>query len=149
MNECISRVLVIATVLFGSFGAPHQVQAHTDYWEDAHSGNDGQINEGRHENVIYWPTDGCSHVADSKKGVFYFEHACDHHDGCYRNHWATREACDDEFFDDMEASCVWNWGKWTPNRLLCRGTRTLYYEGVRARGEDAYDSWSTNCGFRP
>ncbi|MGH9156722.1 MAG: hypothetical protein ACRD1K_13000, partial [Acidimicrobiales bacterium] len=65
-------------------------------------------NDGSH----WWSSDGCSVVPDSgfhTKNVYVgrppwgasvpvtaswdFHHACVHHDGCYRNRWASRETC--------------------------------------------------------
>lgn len=48
----------------------------------------------------WWSTDGCSVVPDS--GWWGdFHHACVHHDGCYRNHWASKSTCDTWFYNDM------------------------------------------------
>lgn len=95
-------------------------------------------NDGSH----WWATNGCTAVPDSAPGVFNFNHACDHHDGCYGNHWASRLGCDNEFWSDMEATCVNMWAWWHPSRPLCRSVRDTYYAGVRALGYVAYNGWS-------
>lgn len=89
-----------------------------------------------------WPTNGCTVVPDQINGVFYFNHACDHHDGCYVNHWESRSGCDARFYWNMEASCRHNFSWWNPSRALCRGVRNTYYLGVRALGAPAYYNWS-------
>jgi len=90
-------------------------------------------NDGRHP----WTTDGCS--ASPERGPGWdFHHACIHHDGCYRGHWASRSRCDDQFLRDMRASCAvlhpWG-GVW---RDLCRWLGAVYFQAVRTFGGSAY-----------
>lgn len=89
-----------------------------------------------------WQTNGCTAVPDSVWGVFNFNHPCDHHDGCYGGHWASRLGCDNEFWSDMDATCSNMWSWWHPSRGLCRNVRDTYYAGVRALGYVAYNGWS-------
>jgi len=124
-----SVLIVLAAVL-------NHASAHDDRWADSHSGNDTGVNERVHAGR--WDTDGCSNVMDSQNGVFHFEHACDHHDGCYREQWAGRLACDNEFWRNMEASCKHDWAWWNPARTACRNIRDIYYVGVRQFGFPAY-----------
>ena len=102
-----------------------------------------------------WKSNGCGPsfagflIPDSKRGVFNFNHACDHHDGCYagfpRNgkptYWATRKQCDEWFLGDMVASCKVthgkNWGK-TGAAKECNSKAYLYRQGVRERGKPFY-----------
>jgi hypothetical protein len=92
-----------------------------------------------------WSTDGCSMVPDrgwwvhrGVPGRFDFGHACVHHDGCYRGHWASRRGCDGTFLDDMAASCrsLHPRNPWT--RGSCLALADLYHLGVRILGASAY-----------
>lgn len=108
-------------------------------------------NDGSHP----WPSNGCGPtgrgvlIPDSVKGVFNFNHACDHHDGCYggfqRNgratYWYSRSACDAQFRSDMLASCRWQHGsnlRKTWASLQCASLSTTYWLAVRASGSGAY-----------
>lgn len=95
-------------------------------------------NDGYHP----WATNGCTAVPDQIWGVMNFNHACDHHDGCYGGHWQSRWGCDVTFYYNMERSCVEDWKWWHPSRGLCRGVRNTYFSGVRALGYVAYNGWS-------
>lgn len=107
-----------------------------------------------------WTSDGCSWVPDS--GVtaglatvgtppwsvnivvvasWDFNHACVHHDGCYRGHWADRATCDQWFRNDMNASCDAMHAD-AAKRSVCKQQATLYYTGVRLLGGGAFTSWS-------
>lgn len=134
------RAAFLATVLLVLAVAAAPASAHSNRWADSHSGNDTGVNESIHAGQ--WATNGCTVVPDSVPGVFYFEHACDHHDGCYGGHWSWRSGCDGEFWWNMEASCVYNWSWWNPARAACRTVRNTYYTGVRALGYTAYNGWS-------
>jgi hypothetical protein len=52
-----------------------------------------------------WPHNGCTGVSDTVMGVS-FTYACNHHDGCYGGHWATRATYDQWFFNDMKNACT-------------------------------------------
>jgi len=130
--------LLFYVVLLTSFAWWNSVSAHSGKWADSHSGNDTATNEPRwHANA--WETNGCSGVMDSQRGVFHFEHACDHHDGCYRQTWGWRISCDDDFYKNMEVSCKHNWAWWNPARTACRGVKEVYYTGVRTFGWPYYN----------
>jgi len=95
-----------------------------------------------------WTTDGCSVVPDwgtsATGGAWFdFNHACIHHDGCYRGHWSDRATCDRWFLNDMIASCnaIHPW--WRPDsRSSCYGQANIYYTGVRTLGGSAYVAYS-------
>ena len=106
---------------------------------DAHSGNDSGSSTSH---AYLWATNGCTAVPDSTPGLFYFNHPCDHHDGCYGHHWKSRLGCDNQFRSNMESSCTHNWAWWNPARPACRVVRDTYYAGVRALGYVAYNGWS-------
>ena len=85
-----------------------------------------------------WSYDGCS--ASPERGPGWdFHHACIHHDGCYRGHWAGRRTCDRWFLRDMRASCrvlhpsAWSFGRWA-----CFRVASVYYGAVRLFGAGAY-----------
>ncbi len=80
-----------------------------------------------------WTSDACSWVPDRIPRVFDFSHACQHHDGCYRGHWASRATCDRRFLDDMRASCRTSTTRWW-NRPSCHGWAWTYFAGVRMVG---------------
>jgi len=108
------------------------LDAHSSLEEGAHSGNDEEVDESIHAG--YWPTNGCTAVRDSVPLLYYFEHACDHHDGCYRWHWWPRGDCDSKFRSDMTASCNHNWSSWNPARYACQGVRNTFYRTVQLIG---------------
>jgi hypothetical protein len=95
-----------------------------------------------------WATDGCSWVPDSGLalgGGFYdFNHACKHHDGCYRMHWADKNTCDQWFKNDMYASCdELHRGFWdSTNNYSCKSQADIYYRGVQLFGRPAYLAYS-------
>lgn len=131
----VLAAIVILVTTMASTASAHDGQ----YATNATSGNDSGSSTSHN---YQWPTNGCTAVPDSVSGIFYFNHACDHHDGCYSGHWESRYGCDVRFYWNMEASCVYNWSWWNPARSLCRGVRTTYYYGVRAFGAPAYYNWS-------
>ncbi len=93
-----------------------------------------------------WPTDGCS--ASPERGPGWdFHHACVHHDGCYRGHWARRDTCDGWFHRDLRASCsvlhASAWGRWP-----CYVLAAAYYGAVRAFGGPAYADHSVKVPVR-
>jgi Prokaryotic phospholipase A2 len=96
----------------------------------AHSGPATPANswEGGH----WWSSDGCTASPD-----WPFLHACIHHDGCYRYHWASRATCDSWFYNDMTATCQVIGGGWS-----CYLARNIYYGAVRAGGAWAYNGYS-------
>ena len=89
-----------------------------------------------------WSYDGCSNAPD-RGPVWDFHHACVHHDGCYRGHWASRRTCDEWFHRDLRASCrVLHdraWGRWP-----CYGVAAGFYGAVRAFGGSAYSRHSVS-----
>lgn len=87
-----------------------------------------QADSGDH----WWATDGCTMVADT-----YVKHACVHHDGCYRHHWADRGTCDYWFLKDMLKVC-----RSLPFAIVdnCGVQAFTYYYGVRLFGEPHYRS---------
>lgn len=133
-------VLALMASLLSMFVLSDTAAAHDGkYATNATSGNDSGT-ATLHD--YKWATNGCTVVPDSVRGLFYFNHACDHHDGCYGNHWEWRSTCDARFWWNMEASCVYNWSWWNPARAGCRVVRDTYYSGVRALGYVAYNGWS-------
>ncbi len=79
------------------------------------------------------PFYGYAHMA----GTYDFNHACIHHDGCYRHHWASKGVCDQWFLNDMTASCNGN--------AVCNNRAWLYYSGVVAFGHSAYFGHSASA----
>jgi hypothetical protein len=80
----------------------------------------------------WWTHNGCSSpFGDAPSGVS-FTYACNHHDGCYNQHWADKATCDIWFRNDMQAACS---GPWTLQiRNSCFWWANAYYLGVRALG---------------
>jgi hypothetical protein len=106
-----------------------------------------------------WDTDGCSVVPDSglhtskvwtgygtlpHTASFDFNHACVHHDGCYRGRWASRATCDSWFLNDMRASCAASHPRSWASREVCANKAYQYYLGVRAFGAGAYAATSSH-----
>ena len=95
----------------------------------------------------WWSSDGCSVVRDygwakygGRWGWFNFHHACVHHDGCYRHHWASKETCDQWFLNDMRASCRAIAKRYPKlSEHACRDRAWWYYQGVRIFGRQAYN----------
>jgi hypothetical protein len=83
-----------------------------------------------------WPHNGCTRVSDNPSGVS-FTYACNHHDGCYARHWASRATCDAWFRNDMDNAC--KNGPWYL-RGSCENYALIYYSGVRLFGQKYYDS---------
>ena len=134
----ITLLVVIALAILAVVSGP--VAAHGGrYATDATSGNDSGTSSSHN---YQWSTDGCSYVPDSAPGLFYFNHPCDHHDGCYGGHWESRSGCDGRFWTNMNSACNYNWSWWNPARYACREVRDTYYLGVRAFGAPAYYNWS-------
>lgn len=106
----------------------------------------------------WWEDDGCTLVDDrgmayhpyrersggwSQAGAFFsFEHACEHHDGCYRHHWASKGTCDEWFYNDMKASCDALYPRDRARNGVCRTEAWKYYKGVQLFGLPAYRSES-------
>lgn len=67
-----------------------------------------------------------------------FFHACVHHDGCYKYHWAVKDTCDWWFLRDMRASCdaTQAAGYW---RNRCYDMAWVYYAAVVHLGRPYYD----------
>ncbi|MGH2755125.1 MAG: phospholipase A2 [Actinomycetota bacterium] len=101
-------------------------------------------------NMTYhpWSYNGCSYVPASGThfGAYYnFHHACIHHDGCYRNRWASKFTCDAWFYNDMMASCAALHSIWSWQRGPCRNRGYLYYVGVFYFGWPAYNNRTVNA----
>lgn len=126
-------VLVAISLLVGMTVMTSAGATNGHFETNAHSGNDS---------VHPWATNGCTAVPDSAPGVFYFNHPCDHHDGCYGGHWESRLGCDNRFKTNMNSACNYNWAWYNPARTLCYGVKNTYYNGVRALGYVAYNGWS-------
>ncbi|MEO8283364.1 MAG: phospholipase A2 [Pseudarthrobacter sp.] len=86
-----------------------------------------------------WPHNGCTIAPDAPSGIS-FTYACNHHDGCYAGHWASKVTCDLWFYKDMSIACATAW--WAPQvmRTACLEAATIYYGFVVARGQPYYDS---------
>jgi hypothetical protein len=83
-----------------------------------------------------WPHNGCTNAPDHV-GSADFTYACNHHDGCYAEHWANRATCDGWFWNDMIAEC-----RKQPFEVVtsCAGTAAMYYGAVRLFGDYYYNS---------
>ena len=79
-----------------------------------------------------WSSDGCSWSPDRGPN-FDFAHACLHHDGCYRNHWADKNTCDAWFYNDMKATCS-AMHKRAIFVNLCNGVALTYYKFAQRFG---------------
>lgn len=68
--------------------------------------------------------------------TFDFTDACEGHDACYAEGGteADRTSCDNEFLDDMRASCSEMWPTQFFKRLACQSVAGTYYLGVRLGG---------------
>jgi hypothetical protein len=94
----------------------------------------------------WWPHNGCSSpFGDAPSGVS-FTYACNHHDGCYNQHWASKATCDVWFYNDMRAACQ---GPWTiPTRDSCLWWAEKYYQAVYALGGVFYTlRWDPTITF--
>lgn len=141
------RLAVVSAALFLlSVLAPGQAHAHSSTTSTATPGNDTS-----HP----WASNGCGPsgagllVPDKIVGILNFNHACDHHDGCYGGfkvkgkvtRRVTRLTCDNEFRSNMLASCRWQHGSnldrtWSSRR--CRQLSGTYYSAVRKGGGKSY-----------
>ncbi|HSX01565.1 MAG TPA: phospholipase A2 [Candidatus Saccharimonas sp.] len=86
-----------------------------------------------------WPHNGCTGVTDNPAGAS-FTYACNHHDGCYAGHWASRATCDTWFRNDMINAC-----RRLPFEMIgnCGIVANLYYYAVRLFGDKYYNSGGT------
>ena len=85
-----------------------------------------------------WANDGCSASLDS--GWWgNFHQACVQHDGCYRQHWASKSTCDQWFLGDMKASCSASFRFWDPRTGPCHAQAYAFFLGVTTFGGDAYN----------
>lgn len=150
----LTRVVLAAAVLMlvatlaptGSIGGlVGEADAHTQKFGTATPSNDCAYGESIHCGA--WSTNGCTVVPDRVWGVFNFNHACDHHDGCYGGQWASRYGCDAEMWYDMNSTCNEMWSWWHPSRGACKVVRDTYYAGVRALGYYAYQQSSINASL--
>jgi hypothetical protein len=123
-------LLVVTAVLLAGAGTAPVANAHT-------SGGNATGGGQWHP----WTSDACSKVPNWSPGFFNFTHACQHHDGCYRGHWASRSTCDRWFYNDMRASCRTS-STLGVMRTRCYQVALLYYTGVIALGHGAYKKHS-------
>jgi len=78
----------------------------------------------------WWPHNGCSApTGDAPSGVS-FTYACNHHDGCYNQHWASKGTCDQWFANDMHNACAGYW--------YCNYWANGYFAAVSAFGWPFY-----------
>jgi len=84
-----------------------------------------------------WPHNGCTRVTDYPSPGVSFTYACNHHDGCYAGHWASRDVCDYWFYNDMVNACYL--GPWY-QRGTCLVVAGAYWSAVRLLGQRYYDS---------
>jgi len=125
--RALASAIVVLTTTLGLL-APSPVEATT-----GHGATATPANVTAHP----WPYDGCS--ASPERGPGWdFHHACIHHDGCYRGHWAGRRTCDDWFHRDMRASCLVLHPSGGLGRWACNGIAALYWSAVRLFGSGAY-----------
>ena len=78
----------------------------------------------------WWPHNGCSTPTGDAPSGISFTYACNHHDGCYWGHWASKGTCDQWFLNDMRAACHGN--------STCNRWATIYYWAVSAFGWPYY-----------
>jgi hypothetical protein len=131
-------ITLVAAVLLGVLGTSDAAGAHTQRGHRA-----TPANASRHP----WSTDGCS--ASPERGPGWdFHHACIHHDGCYRGHWASRGTCDEWFRLDMRASCTVTNRSAGLARDLCHWLAAIYHQAVRRFGGSAYARGSTYVPLR-
>jgi hypothetical protein len=83
-----------------------------------------------------WPHNGRTRTSDAPAGVS-FTYACNHHDGCYARHWASRSTCDAWFRNDMLKACRSSPFNEVP---ICRNSALLYYGTVRLFGDKYYNA---------
>jgi len=145
----IPAVILCILALLMSLSFPVPTGGHGERHADSHSGNnteDVYWQGARWHGTLFvdaWKVNGCTRSPDSARGVFYFNHACNHHDGCYGLHWHSRYGCDREFHRNMTASCKHNWPWYNQiSRWACYEVRDLYYRAVRWLGYVAYNGWS-------
>lgn len=143
----LGMILALSTGLVAVDNTPASAQE---------TGNATSLNE--EDSQHWWDNDGCSVVPDAGvagtrvtvgsppftatvfiSGAYDFHHACVHHDGCYRNHWADKGTCDQWFLNDMNASC-----EAIDGNEACYDRARLYYWGVRVFGGNAYQSGSVD-----
>jgi len=134
------RALIVAVVLATLMSLVPAAAA------SAHPRDSGPATPDR-DSAHPWASNGCTAVPDRITGVMNFNHACDHHDGCYGQHWSTRSGCDNRFWHDMDASCREDYRWWNPSHYACDATRNTYYLGVRTFGAPAYYNWSISSLF--
>lgn len=150
------RFFLAPIVFFVSlFGISGVAEAHTDSRDVTHR------NDSRHP----WTANGCgpqnstwksylipdrTSAYDALRFEWYrltdFNHACDHHDGCYAGRsqtnervWVSRTTCDNRFLVDMKSSCAALHGTLHPvRRSLCNSRAEVYMWAVKCFGFDAY-----------
>lgn len=140
-RRLLLALLTVAVTVLALLGTAGTAAAHTG---DAPATPANQTAGGH-----TWGTDGCSTPGagiDRVAGVFDFEHACIHHDGCYQGlnrngdpATISRFRCDNLFLADMRASCTEMHGTATTRAAKrCRDAANLYYSAVRIFGGSGY-----------
>lgn len=132
----------IAAIISLAVGVPTgSVAAH-----NADGATADQTNDSWHR----WTSNGCGPsgmggLVPDGAGYFTFNHACDHHDGCYQGYghrnWVSRRTCDNRLLRDMRSSCANRHGaaRWgNVGRAACDRTAAIYHGSVRWLGRWSY-----------
>jgi hypothetical protein len=122
-----AAIFFVCVLFFGAVEASLTTQVASAHTSGGNATGGGQWHS--------WPSDGCTKAPNWVPGVYNFTHACQHHDGCYVNHWADRGTCDQWFLNDMRAGCAW----WNTK---CNEAAVAYYWAVRICGNYSYDNRS-------
>ena len=86
--------------------------------------------------------DGCSlPIVTTGKWKRKFQGACNEHDYCYATLGVDRKQCDQDFRTNMNAICEVLDNKSAVK--TCKDVATLWYDGVRLGGKEAYDNGQT------
>ena len=85
-------------------------------------------------------------VPDCPVATACFTESCANHNGCYSVCGASKNECDQAFFDDMVASCDANLTLLDEEFTACRYMALLYWTAVTRLGSGAYDATQrTSC----
>ena len=88
--------------------------------------------------LVSFPDEGstCTGVPDAIPGIFDFTDACAAHDACYASGEQTQAECDNQFRQDMTATCVAQHpSALDPGRYACLFFAQVYYAGVVLFGQ--------------
>jgi hypothetical protein len=76
-----------------------------------------------------------SGLVPDKPGGYDFNDACKNHDKCYCTSGSSKDDCDAQFLEDMQAAC-----ESSPlNSVGCNDLAQIYYGAVHNYGQDAFD----------